>query len=81
MRFGKTVHTIFIASNRPAREDVFLKSNANLLASRQFSQNKEQNDRADDRDDQTGGVKRRTRFRLGKQAADHSTGDRATDAE
>jgi hypothetical protein len=26
-------------------------------------------------------VKRRTRFRLGKQAADHSTGDRATDAE
>jgi hypothetical protein len=51
------------------------------LSGRQFYPNKEQNDRADDRHDETCRMKRRTRFRFGKQAADQSADDRATDTE
>jgi hypothetical protein len=51
------------------------------LGLRQFCPNKEQNDRADDRQDETGGMKGRTRCRLGKQPADKSADDRATDTE
>jgi len=47
----------------------------------EFSPNKEQNDRADNRQDETRRVKRRTWLRFGKQASDQSPDDRATDAE
>ena len=51
------------------------------LARRQFYPNKKQNDRADDRQDETCRMKRRTRFRFGKQACDQSADDRATDTD
>ena len=51
------------------------------LGRRQFSPNKEQNDRADDRQDQTRRMKRGTWFRFGKQASDQSANDRATDTK
>ena len=51
------------------------------LARRQFYPNKEQNDRAYDRHDETCRMKRRTRFRFGKQASDQSADDRATDTD
>ena len=47
----------------------------------EFYPNKEQNYRADDRHDEAGRVKRRTWLRFGKQAADQSPYDRATDSE
>jgi hypothetical protein len=47
----------------------------------EFSPNKEQNERANDRQDETGWVKLRTWLRSGKQASDQSPDDRATDAE
>jgi hypothetical protein len=52
-----------------------------LLARRQFYPNKEQNDRADDRHDETRRMKRRTRFRFGKQASDQSADDGTTDTD
>src|SRR5207237_10451957 len=52
-----------------------------LLARRQFYPNKEQNDRADDRHDETRRMKRRTRFGFGKQASDQSADDRAADTD
>src|SRR5438034_11478948 len=47
----------------------------------EFYPDKEQDDRADDRHDEPGGMKRRARLRLGKQPADQSADDRAPDAK
>jgi hypothetical protein len=47
----------------------------------QFYPNKEQNDRADDRQDETRWMKRGTGFRFGKQARDQSADDRPTDTD
>ena len=44
-----------------------------------LSPDKEYNDRADDRHDETGGVKSRTWLRFGEQSADQSTDNRSTD--
>jgi hypothetical protein len=51
------------------------------LGRRQFSPDKEENDRADDRQDETRRMKCGTWFRFGKQASDESADDRATDTE
>src|SRR5206468_5524411 len=51
------------------------------LGWRQFSPNKKQNDRADDRQDESRWMKRGAWFRFGKQAANQSADDRTTDAE
>jgi hypothetical protein len=51
-----------------------------LLSARQFYPDKEQNYRADNGHDETGWMKGRAWFRLGKQAADQSAYDRATDS-
>ena len=50
-------------------------------SSHQFYPNKEQNDCADDRHDETSEMKRGTRFRFGKQPPDQSADDRATDTK
>jgi hypothetical protein len=47
----------------------------------QFYPNEEQNDRADDRHDETRRMKRGTWFGFGKEAADQSADDRPTDAK
>src|SRR5206468_10203072 len=51
------------------------------LGRRQFSPDKKQNDRADDRQDQSRRMKRGPWFRFGKQAANQSADDRTADAE
>ena len=47
----------------------------------QFYPDKKQNDRADDRHDETGRMKCRTRLRFGKKATDQAADDGATDPQ
>ena len=51
------------------------------LGAGQFYPNKEQNNRANDRQNEARWMKRGAWLRLGKQATDQSADDRATDAE
>jgi len=76
--------TLSVAAMRVSDEDSSLNAAdipAQLKSRCEFSPNIEQNDRADDRQDETRRVKLRTWLRFGKHASDQSPDDRATDTE